>query len=365
MIFEPDELTQLQNAVRQIYKKDFLSNQEMVAKYNQSLGIKEESKRQFEEKKERDKSIGRVDVIDLETGNKELKNVIRQSNMMNLNLFDDDISIKLAIDRGEIDEIYNTLKDLINGEIIKPTPNNKNIRYYKDQIDIIEDYFFKINNRIDMGKEDRNIDKRPPFLKEINKKKEEDEIKKPKKTKRKKESTTPRAKPPSTPNPLKSIEEEKIIEQIKNSPVMQQTAKFYEKLNDNDELENYINEIDELVEKNKKVKNEKEKNKTYANLMNRRRAILTSMERIYQDEIKKRDELQKQGSVESKNEISKPKISGNGMKQGKSKKQGKTPAKKKSNNKTLGKQEQIYYLLSQRAGNNNKLMKKRLQKNKK
>jgi hypothetical protein len=49
MIFEPDELTQLQNAVKQIYKKYFLSNQEMVAKYNQSLGIKEEAKRQFEE----------------------------------------------------------------------------------------------------------------------------------------------------------------------------------------------------------------------------------------------------------------------------------------------------------------------------
>ena len=103
MIFEPDEFTQLQNAVRQIYKKDFLSNQEMVAQYNKSLGIKEESKRQFEEKKERDKSIGKVDVIDLETGNRELKNVIRQSSMMNLNLFDDDVSIKLAIDRGEID----------------------------------------------------------------------------------------------------------------------------------------------------------------------------------------------------------------------------------------------------------------------
>ena len=63
MIFEPDEFTELQNAVRQIYKKDFLSNQDMVAKYNQSLGIKEESKKQFEAKKERDKSIGKVDVL--------------------------------------------------------------------------------------------------------------------------------------------------------------------------------------------------------------------------------------------------------------------------------------------------------------
>ena len=159
MIFQPDELTQLQNVVKQIYKKDFLSNQEMVAKYNQSLGIKEESKRQFEEKKERDKSIGKVDVIDLETGNKELKMAIRDSNRMNLNLFDDDISIKLAIDRGEINEIYNTLKDLINGEVIKPTPNNKNILYYKDQIDIIEDYFYYQNfnpeETSDMEKEDR------------------------------------------------------------------------------------------------------------------------------------------------------------------------------------------------------------------
>ena len=142
MIFEPDELTELENAVRQIYKKDFLSNQEMVAQYNKSLCIKEESKRQFEEKKEREKSTGKVDVIDLETGNKELKRVIRESNRLNLDIFDDDISIKLAINRGELDEIYNTLKDLINGEIIKPTPNNENIRYYKDQIDIIENYFF-------------------------------------------------------------------------------------------------------------------------------------------------------------------------------------------------------------------------------
>ena len=173
MIFEPDELTELENAVRQIYKKDFLSNQEMVAQFNKSLGIKEESKRQFEEKKERKKSIGRVDVIDTETGNKELKKVIRESNRMNLNLFDDDISIKLAIDRVELDEIYNTLKDLIIGEIIKQTPNNRNIRYYKDQIDIIEDYFNKINNRMsfnpketfDMSKEDRNVNikKRIPF----------------------------------------------------------------------------------------------------------------------------------------------------------------------------------------------------------
>jgi hypothetical protein len=61
---------------------------------------------------------------------------------MKLNLFDDDVSIKLALDRGELDEIYNTLKDLINSEVIKPTPNNNNIRYYKDQININEDYFF-------------------------------------------------------------------------------------------------------------------------------------------------------------------------------------------------------------------------------
>jgi hypothetical protein len=51
MIFEPDEFTQLQNAVKQIYKKDFLTNQETVAQFNKSLGIKEEAKRQFEEKK--------------------------------------------------------------------------------------------------------------------------------------------------------------------------------------------------------------------------------------------------------------------------------------------------------------------------
>ena len=49
MIFEPDEFTELQNAVRQIYKKDVLSNQEMVSQFNKSLGIKEEAKRQFEE----------------------------------------------------------------------------------------------------------------------------------------------------------------------------------------------------------------------------------------------------------------------------------------------------------------------------
>ena len=380
MIFEPDEFTKLQDAVRQIYKKDFLSNQEMIAKYNQSLGIKEEAKRQFEEKKERDKSIGKVDVIELETGNKELKKAIRDSNRMNLNLFDDDISIKLALDRGELDEIYNTLKDLINGEVIKPSPNNNNIRYYKDQIDIIEDYFFKQDRRKRVDNDIPGIEmtdfRKKRNVREIRDMPKEDDLKKqpivkPKKNKKtKKTSQSPRPpRPPSTPNPLKSLEDEKIIEQIKKSPVMQETAKFYEKLNDNDKLENYINEIEGLLEKNKSVKDEKENKKTYANLMNRRRAILTSLERLYQDELKKSEK----GVVESKSEISKPKISGKGMKQGKSKKQGKTPqgkplntpVKKKSNKKSLGKQEQIYYLLSQRAGNNNKLMKKRLEKNKK
>ena len=91
-------------------------------------------------------------------------------------------------------------------------------------------------------------------------------------------------------------------------------------------------------------------------------------EKRYEDRYKaiqiRSDDLQKQeedemrkGAVESKTEISTV-ISGKGMKR-------KTPTKKKSNNKTLGKQEQIYYLLSQRAGNNNKLMKKRLKQNKK
>ena len=61
------------------------------------------------------------------------------------------------------------------------------------------------------------------------------------------------------------------------------------------------------------------------------------------------------GAVESKTEIS-----GKGMK----KRKPLNKSNNKSNKKTLGKQEQIYYLLSQRAGNNNKLMKKRLKQNK-
>ena len=162
---------------------------------------------------------------------------------MNLNLFYDDVSIKLAIDRGEIDEIYNTLKDLINGEIVKPTPNNNNIRYYKDQINIIEDYFFKINNRIDMSKEDRNIDKRPQFLKEINKTKETFDMSKedrnidkrpPKKTIKPTKSTTPRPTKSTTPRPTKSTTprpKPTISIQKKGRP-----RKNIEGLSDNDQL---------------------------------------------------------------------------------------------------------------------------------
>ena len=38
---------------------------------------------------------------------------------------------------------------------------------------------------------------------------------------------------------------------------MEKTAKFYEKLNDNDELEEYITEADKLLEKIKGMKNKK------------------------------------------------------------------------------------------------------------
>jgi len=417
MIFEPDEFTKLQDAVRQIYKKDFLSNQDMVAKYNQSLGIKEEAKRQFESKKERDKSIGKVDVIELETGNKELKKAIRDSNRMNLNLFDDDISIKLAIDRGELDEIYNTLKDLINGEVIKPTPNNKNIRYYKDQINIIEDYFFKQDrkqNRIkridknidgiemtDFGKkrdsvtnvienymmsgEDRNINKIPTEMTDFSKKRNVREtfdmtgedrnvnIKKPKKTLRKgfppttPRPTTPR---PTTPRPTKkgrpykkieglSNNDELLRQKIDNSEFMLLGKKDYQKM-DYGQLQKYLLKSDIIRDNILKIENNKLKRNKEKAYEDRYKYIQTNILRM--DDLE--DETAKQGAVESKSEIS-----GNGMRKTpvkkKSKKQGKTPVKKKSNKKSLGKQEQIYYLLSQRAGNNNKLMKKRLKQNKK
>jgi hypothetical protein len=57
-------------------------------------------------------------------------------------------------------------------------------------------------------------------------------------------------------------------------------------------------------------------------------------------------------------EIQKSLTTGRGLSKSKSK--SKPKSKSKSNN--LGKQDQIYYILSKRAGNNNKLMKKRLKK---
>ena len=344
----------------------------MVAQFNKSLGIKEESKRQFEGKKERDKSIGKVDVIDLETGNKELKRVIRDSNRLNLNLFDDDISIKLAIDRGELDEIYNTLKDLINGEIIKPTPNNKNIRYYKDQINIIEDYFYYQNfnpeETSDMEKEDRfsstlrnttrEADKRTDFLKEIR------TPPKQRRSKRNKyEPKSPlveripdksqqrdrlRGRPPSkkgTPG------DELIIEKINESEFMKTIPSEYKSMNDLYELQNYWNDAEKVSDNIRKIEDGNLRRKTEKRYDDRYKAI-----QFRSDDLENQ-ERDKRSAMESKTEISTV-ISGKGMKR-------KTPTKKKSNNKSLGKQELIYYLLSQRAGNNNKLMKKRLKENKK
>ena len=381
--------------------------------------IRDRSKRQFEAKKERDKDFGKVDVIDLETGNKELKRAIRDSNRMNLNLFDDDISIKLALDRGELDEIYNTLKDLINSEVIKPSPNNNNIRYYKDQIDIIEDYFFKqdrkqdrrkrIDKNIDgiemtdfgkkrdsvtnvienymMSGEDKNVNKIPTEMTDFSKKRNVREtfdmtgedrnvnIKKPKKkTKVKpKQPPTPRPIPSTTPSPRpkkkgrprKDIsglsDDDKLIKQkIENSSYMLLGPRDYEKM-DYDRLRNYFQKSDNILDNLRKIENKELKR----NLGKQYEDRLKNIQQKIQEMEDLEDETAKQGVVESKTEISKPKISGKGMKQGKSKKQGKTPVKKKSNKKPLGKQEQIYYLLSQRAGNNNKLMKKRLDKNKK
>jgi hypothetical protein len=361
----------------------------MVQKYNQSLGIKEQAKKQFQEKKERDKSIGKVDVIDLETGNRELKKAILDSNRMNLNLFDDDISIKLASDRGELDEIYNTLKDLINSELIKPTPNNKNIRYYKDQINIIEDYFFKQDRRnridfnpkeiFDMTKEDKKVDIRnkitfnPKETFDMSKEdrlsstlrnttKEADkmsdllkEIRTPPKQRRKRNRNKPKSPLVERIPDNKDLE----IEKIEVTDFMIKKPNFFSKLDNYEKLTKYLIISDEIRDKIEQVKNkdartslEKRYNSRY-NAISKRKQQLDDLE----------DRTTKLGAVESKKEIS-----GNGMKKRKTasnKKQGKTPSNKKSNNKSLGKQEQIYYLLSQRAGNNNKLMKKRLQKNKK
>ena len=125
----------------------------------------------------------------------------------------------------------------------------------------------------------------------------------------------------------------------------------YKSMNDLYELQNYWNDAEKVSDNIRKIEDENLRRKTEKRYDDRYKAI-----QFRSDDLENQ-ERDKRGAMESKTEISTV-ISGKGMKR-------KTPVKKKSNNKSLGKQEQIYYLLSQRAGNNNKLMKKRLQKNKK
>lgn len=369
MIFEPDEFTQLQDAVRQIYKKDFLTNQEMVSQFNKSLGIKEEATRQFEEKKERDKSIGKVDVIDTGKGDasyRELKQLFMLYADENQNDLFDLNDLRDADKSGELMKIKEVLDDLIN----TPNMDKQKIIYYKSQVNMIDDFIYnkglmtkrikniqlKKRETFDMSKEDRNIDRRPPFLKEINKTTNQ---KPPKKL-----ATTPRPprtkKPPSSPRKTKgrppsikgTAQDELIIEKINKSEFMRIIPSKYKSMDDLDELQNYWNDADKVADNIRKIEDENLRRKTEKRYEDRYRAIQLRSDDL---ENQENQELRK-GAVESKSEIS-----GNGMKQRKSK----NKSNKKSNNKSLGKQEQIYYLLSQRAGNNNKLMKKRLQKNKK
>ena len=208
--------------------------------------------------------------------------------MMDLNLFDDDKSIKLAIDRGELDEIYNTLKDLINGEVIKPTPNNKNTRYYKDQINIIEEYFFRINNRInfnpkeifDMSKEDRlssTLRKRSDFLKEIrtppkqrpkrNKPKSPLVERIPDKAPRR---DRPRGRPPSRKG---APGDELMIEKINKSEFMKIIPSKYKFMNDLDELQNYWTDADKVADNIRKIEDENLRRKTEKRYEDRYKAI--------------------------------------------------------------------------------------------
>ena len=121
----------------------------------------------------------------------------------------------------------------------------------------------------------------------------------------------------------------------------------YKSMNDLDELQNYWDDAEIVSDNIRKIEDENLRRKTEKRYEDRYKAIQFRNDDL---ENQERDEIRK-GALKSKTEIS-----GEGIK---------TPARKKSNKKILGKQEQIYYLLSQREGNNNKLMKKRLKQNKK
>jgi hypothetical protein len=372
MIFEPDEYTELQDAVRQIYKKDFLTNQQMVAQYNKSLGIKEESKRQFEEKKERDKSIGRVDVLSTPVKKSdfynEMKRLFKQFEGETDIFVEGDLK---SISSTELKDVKNLFIDLINEELNKINIDNNKIQYYKSKVDMIEEYQ-ELNIPIKpikptLTRKDQILPRDQILAK--NKLELEGSFKKPIKQPIK---TLPKPLPITTPIPSTRPKktrgrppskkgapgDELIIEKINKSEFMKIIPSTYKNMNDLVKLQNYWEEADKVADNILKIEDDDLRRKTEKRYEDRYKAIQFRSDDLEDKELRK-------GEVESKSEIT-----GNGIKKGKTptkkkSKQGKTTSNKKSNNKSIGKQEQIYYLLSQRSGNNNKLMNKRLKQNKK
>ena len=124
---------------------------------------------------------------------------------------------------------------------------------------------------------------------------------------------------------------------IINADAFKATAKQYEDLDD-DTLKNYLTNIEESLKFIRKTENKNKLNKLDPSTFTNIQTMLTT----------RRTALNNLLGVAT---------IGQGL--SKSKPKSKSKSKPKSN---LGAQQQIYYILSQKSGNNNKLMKKRLAK---
>ena len=124
---------------------------------------------------------------------------------------------------------------------------------------------------------------------------------------------------------------------IINADAFKATAKQYEGLND-DTLKNYLANIEESLKFIRKTENKNKLNKLDPSTFTNIQTMLTT----------RRTALNNLLGVAT---------IGKGLSKSKPKSKSNSKPKSKSN---LGKQEQIYYILSKKAGNNNKLMQKRL-----
>ena len=143
---------------------------------------------------------------------------------------------------------------------------------------------------------------------------------------------------PSVAAPIPTVKETKYnvpkdFLPIVNAPVFKAVPKDYRNLNE-DTLKNYVADIEKSL---KYIRAAENKNKLDKNTFKAIEGKLTTRERAL-------------------NNLLGVATTGQGLS-----KKSKTKATPKSKSE-LGKQEQIYYILSKKAGNNNKLMKKRLSK---